>query len=121
MQCIVGNPPSTGALLLDSTGMMIVDVNLPGCIALKDTTNGPACAQALTPDIYCDDAACGGCADNTTFQTCVGTVEGTGGACAMYGGKVQTSCPNDFGDAGVASTACADVSSIVNVVCGSGQ
>lgn len=121
LACMVGNPANTGALLLDSSGMQIVDFNVPGCIALKDTTNGPACAKALTPDLYCDDYACGGCADQNTFNTCIGTVEGTGGSCAMYGGPVQTSCASDFGDAGVANTACGDISSIINVICGTGQ
>ncbi len=119
MACLIGNPQNTGALLL--SGMQVVDINVPGCIALKDPTNGPACAQALTPDLFCDDFACGGCADQNSFNTCLGTVEGTGGACAMYGGPAQSSCANDFADAGVANTSCADITSIINVICGTGQ
>jgi hypothetical protein len=117
--CLIGNPPGTGALLFDSQ-MNPIALNVPGCIAIKDPTNGPTCAQALEPDIQCDFAACGGCA-NSMFDTCVNNVEGTGGACATYGSQANNSCATDFADAGVANTACADPTSIINAICGTGM
>ncbi len=47
-----GSPTeNSGGMLVDSTGTIIVAVNTPGCIALANPANGPACASAIEPPL----------------------------------------------------------------------
>jgi hypothetical protein len=113
---LVGNPANTGALLLNSSNQLIDD-NMPGCIALKDPTNGPACAMALEPDIQCEHASCASCGDPTSFDTCRQATLGAGGPCNSEANGVKTACFKES----AASTSCASMQDVINVICGAGQ
>jgi hypothetical protein len=110
---------NTGGLLADSSGQFFA-LNQPGCIALKDTTNGSACAQALAPALFCENEACGTCADQTSYDACAQAADGSGGVCNSDAKMVQSSCAKDFGDAG-AGASCGSAGGVFNVICGTGQ
>jgi hypothetical protein len=118
-----GTPTNTGATLTDAGG---TSFNVPGCVALTDATNGPACAVALAPLSECGDAACSDCLQSTTatsaeLQQCYQTAEGTGGACATYYSTAASSCAIEYpADGGGAGGSCNNVTFIVNKICGSG-
>jgi hypothetical protein len=115
--CLAGNPPNTGALLLNSSNQ-IIDENLPGCIALKDTTNGPACAMVLEPDLQCAHASCASCGDQTSFDTCRQATLGSGGPCNSEANSVKKSLCYKVGPA---TMSCASTQQVINVICGAGQ
>jgi hypothetical protein len=108
-----------GAMLIDAAGTEFLSGNSPGCIALKDTANGPACATNLEPLIQCEDFACDSCATQTDFDTCLGAVQT--GACSTYFKAEQSSCATDLADGGVYLADCANDSAIINVICGTGM
>jgi hypothetical protein len=121
-----GTASNTGGVLLDYTLSYFFESNQPGCIAIEDPTNGPACAQALEPLDQCDYDACGSnAACNTTalYDACVQTANAAGGACATYLNAAQTPCVAYFGlDAGLGSTGvCSTNQDVISVICGNGS
>lgn len=128
MGCLFPGTPgsateNSGGMLVDSTGTIIVAVNTPGCIALADPANGPACASAIEPLFQCEVAACGSAdcrtATASIFQSCETTSEK--GACDTYYMASQTSCTADYGDGGAAVTACATTAQVLDRICGTGM
>lgn len=117
-----GGTQNTGGVLLDATGTIIVGVNTPGCIALADPTNGPACAAALEPLFQCEVAACGSAdcrtATASVYQTCETMSES--GACASEYAASTAKCTREYTDAGAAITACATTAQVLDRICGSG-
>ncbi len=118
-----GPPANTGGVLLDSTGAIIVAVNIPGCVALADPAQGPACAAALEPLFQCEVLACGSAdcrnASADTFQACETSAEK--GACMSQYSSSQTACTADYSDGGAAVTACATAAQVLDRICGSGM
>jgi hypothetical protein len=107
-----------GGLLLSAAGGAFVGGNLPGCIALEDTTNGPACAAELEPLVQCQAFGCNTCDSQMSYDDCIMAVNA--GACMSYLNAVQTPCMMDLADGGVFFTKCSDDSAIINVICGTG-
>jgi hypothetical protein len=115
---IDGGTVSTGGVLFDSMGVAL-DFNVPGCIALADPTNGPACAAALEPAIQCVSAACNtpACMANPSEVTsCETTAES--GACLTEVETEQSACAIDEGDGGVGTTTCSTPTGILTTICG---
>lgn len=127
MACLIpsrdgGASTNTGGVLLDVTGTLIVGPNTPGCIALADPTNGPACAAGLEPLFQCETVACGSadCRTSATsvYQQCLATSEK--GACASQY-AASSPCASEYTDGGAAVGACATDTQILNVICGAGM
>jgi hypothetical protein len=95
--------------------------NVGGCIALTDETGGTACAQAFTPLQECDDLACSDCFTGSTNLTSLDQCESSAesGACASYATSFDSQCAADFADGGAGNT-CQNVTTILNVFCGTG-
>jgi hypothetical protein len=113
-----GGTASNGGVLFDSTGTA-VEFNLPGCIALADPTNGPACAAALEPAIQCVSAACNSAAcmaNSSEVPACETTAES--GACLTEVQTEQSACAVDEGDGGVGTTTCSTPTGILTTICG---
>jgi hypothetical protein len=116
-----GTSNGSGGLLLDYTGTAFLGANTPGCIALADPTNGPACAASLEPLLQCETQACNTAACNmgnaTAYDNCIS--ESQMGACAtQYASSAD--CAPDYADGGAATTKCATDPDILDVICGSG-
>jgi hypothetical protein len=107
-----------GGFLVNAAGDPI-EPNLPGCVALADKTDGPACAADLEPLMQCQAFACGQCTSQNDYDNCIKAVNG--GACMTYFTPVQTSCAADLADAGALNTTCATDSDIINEICGTGS
>ena len=119
-------PTNSGGVLFEvyGTGYAFFEGNQPACIALKDPTNGPACAAAYEPYVQCLQEACGvntACKTEKEYEACLTDVVAKGGACASYYATYKAApCGTDIsGDAGIA-TECADNAGSINVVCGTG-
>jgi hypothetical protein len=122
-QCIA--PQADGGAQLATGGFVpvpgttYVTTNTPGCIAILDPTNGPACAQAYEPLVMCELAACtsGTC---PTDQTC--QPRARAGACSTEFADAQTKCAADLTDGG-AGAPCLNYTDtqILNVICGTGM
>jgi hypothetical protein len=99
-------------------------INTPGCIALEDKTNGPACAQALEPLIQCEFQACNSAAckadTNPADQQACATAADTG-ACSTQYNSALTACQTDYADGGAATTLCGTDPQIIDAICGSGM
>ena len=116
-------PTNTGAIVYDYNSNNI-GPNYPGCIAIKDTTGGTACAQAYWAFYQCLDAT--GCLLTCTttaaFQTCEQTVATGSGACASKYTAQQTACAADFADGGVGNGGvCSNDTEVLSVICGNGS
>lgn len=112
----------TGAILFDANGKP-VSGNVPGCVALTDPANGPACATQLEPLMQCVAAACGTCTDQTTFSSCEHVARGSGGVCASLSSAAAMPCAGDMGSNGVGVTKCGygttnELQDVINVICG---
>jgi len=127
-ECIIQSTDAgvteTGAILFSSMGGP-VGGNVPGCIALADPTNGPACAVQFEPVIQCVALACAECADQQSFSNCEAAARATTGACAGVSSAAQTLCANDLGSNGVGVTKCGygtsnELPDVINVICGAG-
>lgn len=114
-----GAPTNTGALLVSADNTFVV--NLPGCLALQDPTQGPMCAANLEPYEQCVLFACSSCTTASDYTTCEQTAAASGGACNGYLTGTQTACATDFGDAGAGTTTCSTDTDVITVICGSGQ
>jgi hypothetical protein len=120
----------TGAILFNvnpSSGAMVpVSSNVPGCIALADPTNGPACAEQLEPLMQCVAEACGfACTDQTSFSSCEQAVRASGGACGNLASAAQMPCATDMASSGVGVAKCGygtqnELQEVINVICGTG-
>jgi hypothetical protein len=111
-------PLGTGGFL-PIPGTTYVTSNIPGCIAILDPANGPACAQAFEPLVICELEACTGTACQTD-PTC--QPQARMGACAMEFAEVPMKCPADLTDGG-AGAPCLNYTDpqILNVICGTGM
>jgi hypothetical protein len=130
--CIVqgtdAGPAETGAILFDtnSSGMESpASANVPGCIAIADPTNGPACATQLEPLMQCVALACPMCADQTSFSNCEKAARASNGTCGGYSSMADSPCSADMASSGVAVTQCGygtdnELVDVINVICGSG-
>ena len=121
IECLIptdsaGQTTNNGGLLLDPAGYA-VSANLPGCIALVDPKNGPACAEVLELQEQCQFQACGGCEIASTSDACFADVGASGGACSGYD---VTACNAYVSDAGVPLAACATPTAVIDVICGAG-
>jgi hypothetical protein len=114
-----GGAPNSGAVLVDSTGLDIVSVNTPGCIALADPTNGPACARQLEPLFLCETQACGSpdcqASPAATYTECL-TASQSGACSAEYANA--SVCNVEYLDGGAAVGACASATQVLSVICG---
>ena len=117
-----GASMNTGGVLLNYAGDQMVGVNTPGCIALADPTNGPACAAGLEPLFQCETQACGSgdCRTATTsiYEACLTSTE-TGACASQY--AAASSCASEYADGGAAVGACATQTQVLNVMCGAGM
>jgi hypothetical protein len=120
--CLVPATNNSGALLLDSNNKVFT-LNLGGCIALADPTNGPACGAALDPLLQCEHAACDSAACQAATTTDVQACESTAqmGACSAGLAAAQGVCGTDFVDGGVATTTCSTAAGIIAEICGNGM
>jgi hypothetical protein len=127
MACLIpttdgGAGTNSGAILLDYSGTLIVGPNTPGCIALADPTNGPACAAGLEPLFQCETQACGSAdcrtATASAYEVCLMSTE-TGACMAQY--NASAPCASEYTDGGAAVGACATDTQILNVICGAGM
>lgn len=114
----------TGAILFNAMGAP-VSGNVPGCIALADAANGPACAQQLEPVMQCVALACNTCSNQQTFAACEKAARASGGACGNYSSAADSPCAGDLGSNGVGATKCgygtsSELQDVINVICGSG-
>jgi hypothetical protein len=118
-----GAASNKGGVLLDYTGMSFFSTNSPGCIALEDPTNGPACAGNLEPLFQCELQACSSMAcqtaSSTVFGACVSASQM--GACSAEVMGVQSSCTTDLGDGGVGGSKCGTDQQVLNAICGTGM
>jgi hypothetical protein len=117
-----GASMNTGGVLLDYTGTLIVGANTPGCIALADPTNGPACAAGLEPLFQCETQACGSadCRTSTTsvYQACL---TGTEMAACSSQYAASSPCTPEYEDGGAALGTCASDTTVINEICGTGM
>ncbi len=113
-----GTLVSSGGLLFDYTGSLI-GANIAGCIALADSSGGPACASGLAPVIECEVAACAACSIGmqTEYGDCLSLSQM--GACASESSS-STACLADYADGGVGRTVCSTPEGALNVICGTG-
>jgi hypothetical protein len=113
-----GAPSNAGAVVTVSGQQYL---NIPGCIALADPTNGPACAGALQPSFECQDVACADCvgASSTLQLQCY--TSATSGACASYTTSADSLCATDFATDAGAGIECESPQFIVNEFCGTGM
>ena len=121
--CILTTPSNVGGMLVDYTGQQFVGVNTPGCIALTDATNGPACAAAYEPWIQCYVQACASAAcdaSQTALEGCAAIADGAGGACNSRSSLAVSACQSDYATGGVGYTQCGTDTQVLNVICGSG-
>lgn len=114
----------TGAILFGADGKP-VSGNVPGCIALADPANGPACAQQLEPVMQCVALACGTCNNQQTFSACEKAARASGGACGMFSSAADSPCASALGSNGVGVTKCGygtmnELSDVIDVICGTG-
>jgi hypothetical protein len=118
-----GMGTNTGGLLTDYSSMFNLGGNAPGCVALVDPTNGPACAAKYAPWIQClANSGCYTCTTNADFQTCGGKIVGMGGACAAEYSAFRTACATDLADGGAfMGGACSDDTQVLSVICGNGS
>ncbi len=121
IECLIptdsaGTPTDTGALLVDRGGDAWT-ANFPGCFALVDPTNGPACAGVLEPQQQCEFQACGACATVSASNACFDDVGAAGAACSGYD---LTPCSAFVSDAGFTVAACATPEAAINTICGTG-
>jgi hypothetical protein len=133
------NKAGTGGasfLFFDSMGNGYFGPNYPGCIQIRDTTNGPACAGAYNNLYECVDLQCSLCTGTNgdgTSQDPAACEQGdvaTGGICASYLSPYQTSCMGDNADGGIADQCSPgaatqkqnpDWTLIINLICGGGD
>ena len=117
--CLVPMAANTGALLVDTSGSPW-GLNAPGCVALADPSNGPACAMALAPLFQCEHAACSSAAcanvDTTACQS-----EADMGACSTQVMAANTACAADFSDGGAGTTTCGTSLGVITEICGNGM
>ena len=136
------NNPDVGGLYWSPTAGQSIGFapNYGGCIALVDTTNGPACAAALDNFNFCDEWFCGDCASSATTTSCESGQNAAGAACGAYsatyqgdGGTGSSPCDTDLADGGIGNTTCSpstvnndttgvdDFGFIANLICGDGS
>jgi hypothetical protein len=119
--CVAPAPSNTGAVLFDSNGQPF-GLNLGGCIALADPTNGPACGMAVDLLFQCENAACDSAAcmaaPSGDLQSC--ETASQQGACASQLATATGVCAIDFGDGGVGNTVCMTSDKIIAEICGNG-
>jgi hypothetical protein len=120
--CIAQGPRNSGAVLFDSTGAPF-ELNLGGCVALADPTNGPACGMAVDPLLQCEYAACNSAAclqaTASVVDDCITASDQ--GACASLLTAANSACVIDFGDGGVGNTTCATSAGVIAEICGNGM
>ncbi|HEX8793028.1 MAG TPA: hypothetical protein VF765_18920 [Polyangiaceae bacterium] len=114
----------TGAILFDANGKP-VSGNVPGCVAIADPTNGPACAAQLEPLMQCVAVACGMCTDQASFSSCEQAARASGGVCGSLSSAAKMPCAGDMGSNGVGLTKCGygtqnELQDVINVICGTG-
>jgi hypothetical protein len=120
--CLEPRTRNSGGLLFGVSGTRAIGTNLPGCVALSDARNGPACARSLAPALQCDAFACGSrCSGQVGYVACAKTANAPGGACGAYARSVEQSCASELGDAGPGALHCASDADVLNVICGSGS
>jgi hypothetical protein len=113
------NPATnSGALVTDSVSQYF---NEPGCIALADPVNGPACAQVLQTDFECQDVACADCVGASASDQDQCYTSAGAGACASYGGSAGSLCSAEFATDAGAGIECESPQFIVNEFCGTGM
>jgi hypothetical protein len=114
-----GAPSSAGGLLFDYTGTNFLGANIAGCIAIADSSDGPACAASLAPLIECEIHACAGCSTEmqTQYEDCLS--QSQMGACTIEYNN-SASCVPDYADGGVGRTVCSTPEGALNVICGTG-
>lgn len=114
----------TGAILFNANGNP-VSANVPGCIALEDSSGGPMCAAVLEPLMQCVALACASCTSQSAFSACEAATKASNGACGTYASAAQSPCANYVGTNGVGVTKCGygtgnELADVLNVVCGAG-
>jgi hypothetical protein len=101
--------------------MNFIGSNIPGCIALTDSSNGSACAAELEPLIQCEAVACSraecSMASQAVYDNCLS--ESQMGACAEESNH-SAACATDYSDGGVGRTSCSATEGVFNVICGTG-
>jgi hypothetical protein len=131
-----GNPLNTGGTFSTVVGTganatLLFGPNYSGCIQLKDTTHGAACALAMDNLNNCEEVACA--FDGTTqcsdanFTTCANFVTGTGQGCNAAASSTSA-CATDDADGGAAqicspsggSSQSTDFTYVINLFCGTG-
>jgi hypothetical protein len=118
-----GKATNAGGLLTDFSGMYNLGGNGPGCVALVDPTNGPACAAKYEPWIQClANSGCYTCTTQASFQSCGATIVGNGGACNAEYTAFRSACSTDLADGGAFNGgACSDDTQALSVICGNGS
>lgn len=118
----LGNLQATGGVMVNAQGGFFTQ-NTPGCLALVDPTNGPACAAQLEPLLQCQYQACANCPLGTGL-TCGPIADGPGGACAQY---TIPACATDYlADGGTFNNQCSGatqaeaIQAVFEVICGNG-
>jgi hypothetical protein len=115
-----------GPVYIDPAGY--IGPNYGACIQLTDPTNGPTCAPLYQAAVGCNDVGCDACTSDATYESCLSTLDKTGGGCASYITAATSPCMTDLGDGGVAATMCSpgaatmkvdpNYTFIINLVCG---
>jgi len=122
--CLFPTTTNAGALLFDATGKHLVGTNQPGCLALADPTNGPACAAVLEPWEQCTYAACSSAAclaSQTDYNACTTAADDPGGACySRLAAAHNAACEADMASGGVLSARCNTDAEVLNAICGTG-
>jgi len=103
IDCLVG-PISDAGTATGQGGIWIyqgnnIGGNVPGCLALEGMSG---CAAAYDNIVECISAAgCDTCTDTPSYDACLTTILGTGGACASYYATYQSQCATDIADGGL--------------------
>jgi hypothetical protein len=81
------------------------------------------CASAYDNLWECVYAAgCITCTDQTSFDTCLTTVTGSGGPCTGYVAPYESSCAADLADGGLLNGGpCSSDVEVFSVLCGNGS
>jgi hypothetical protein len=109
----------SGAVLVNAAGNTFIGGNSAGCIALADTSAGPACAADLEPLLQCHAFGCGNCDVQASYDDCITSLNT--GACMEYASPVESSCAMDLADGGAFGADCSNETAIINVICGTGM
>jgi hypothetical protein len=119
MGCMLPMTANTGGLLVDSSGLPF-GLNVGGCVALADPSNGAGCAMALSALFQCEHAACNSTAcQGTDTSACQNAADM--GACSSQLSAANTACQADFSDGGVGTTTCSTALGALTEICGNGM